>query len=58
MTDDMKETWAAVDTYVIDQMLESDDTLSAALADSVAAGLPEISVSRLQGKLLHVLVVS
>ncbi|MFN7976480.1 MAG: O-methyltransferase [Acidobacteriota bacterium] len=58
MSGSLERTWAAVDAYVMEQMLESDDALSAALADSVAAGLPAISVSAAQGKLLHVLARS
>lgn len=49
------ETWSAVDRFITDLLLPADPTLDAALADSAAAGLPAISVSPNQGKLLHLL---
>jgi predicted O-methyltransferase YrrM len=50
-----QEQWTAVDSYISDLFLESDPVLDAALASSTAAGLPAISVSPAQGKLLHLL---
>src|ERR1700722_1024741 len=50
-----QETWTAVDQYFTDLLVPSDPALDAALADSVAAGLPPINVSPLQGKLLMLL---
>src|SRR5580765_123936 len=50
-----QEQWTAVDSYISDLFLESDPVLDAALASSTAAGLPAISVSPTQGKLLHLL---
>lgn len=50
-----QEQWAAVDTYITDLFLEADPVLEAALAASTAAGLPAISVSPTQGKLLRLL---
>jgi predicted O-methyltransferase YrrM len=50
-----QEQWTAVDRYITDLFLESDPALEAALASSAAAGLPAISVSPTQGKLLHLL---
>ncbi|MFF4171825.1 O-methyltransferase [Streptomyces sp. NPDC001744] len=47
--------WTAVDQYVTDLLVPDDEALSAALADSAAAGLPEIAVAPNQGKLLHLL---
>ncbi|MFD4377489.1 O-methyltransferase [Streptomyces sp. NPDC058486] len=47
--------WNDVDTYVTDLLVPADETLTAALADSAAAGLPEIAVAPNQGKLLHLL---
>jgi len=47
--------WAAVDDYVDRVVVGSDPVLDAALAASVAAGLPAIQVSPAQGKLLHLL---
>ena len=49
------ELWTAVDGYIENLFLPDDPALSAALADSTAAGLPEIAVSPAQGKLLTVL---
>jgi caffeoyl-CoA O-methyltransferase len=47
-----------VDAYFEERLLAPDDALTAALADSRAAGLPAISVSATQGKLLHLLARS
>lgn len=47
--------WRAVDDYICALLVEDDPALTAALAASDAAGLPPISVSASQGKLLHVL---
>ena len=52
MTDPL---WTAVDDYIGGLFLTPDAALEAALADSAAAGLPEIAVSPAQGKLLTVL---
>jgi predicted O-methyltransferase YrrM len=48
-------TWTAVDEYFSDLLLPDDDALEAALRQSAAGGLPTISVSPLQGSLLHIL---
>jgi predicted O-methyltransferase YrrM len=50
-----KELWTAVDQYTTDLLLPADPALDAALAASNAAGLPPISVSPSQGKLLMLL---
>ncbi|HVB32429.1 MAG TPA: O-methyltransferase [Gemmatimonadaceae bacterium] len=50
-----KDQWAAVDRYISDLFVGQDATLDAALADSAAAGLPDIQVSAPAGKLLHLL---
>ncbi|MGI8537408.1 MAG: O-methyltransferase [Mycobacteriales bacterium] len=50
-----EQTWRAVDDYIEQVVGASDAALEAALADSVRAGLPAISVSSAQGKLLHLL---
>ncbi len=50
--------WTSVDAYFEERLLAPDDALTAALADSRAAGLPAISVSATQGKLLHLLARS
>lgn len=52
---DDNETWAAVDAYIEQALVAGDDALTAALDSSTAAGLPAISVSPTQGKLLHLL---
>jgi predicted O-methyltransferase YrrM len=50
-----QETWRAVDAYIEQVVGASDEALEAAVARSAAAGLPAISVSPAQGKLLHLL---
>ena len=47
--------WSAVDGYLEDALLGPDEALEAALRASGAAGLPAISVSPTQGKLLQLL---
>ncbi|MBV8781881.1 MAG: O-methyltransferase, partial [Phycisphaerae bacterium] len=51
----MEKLWSDVDDYLIAQYVQPDDALNRALADSHAAGLPEINVSPAQGKFLHLL---
>jgi predicted O-methyltransferase YrrM len=53
-----QEQWTAVDRYVTDLFFEADPVLEAALASSAAAGLPAISVSPAQGKMLHLLALA
>jgi predicted O-methyltransferase YrrM len=48
-------TWEAVDRFFNDTVVGQDEPLAAALAASEAAGLPAISVTPPQGKLLHLL---
>jgi predicted O-methyltransferase YrrM len=50
-----QERWSAVDRYIGDHLLAADPALEAALAASEAGGLPAISVTPNQGKLLHLL---
>ena len=50
-----KQLWTAVDQYTTELLLPPDPILDAALAASEAAGLPSISVSPSQGKLLMLL---
>ncbi|RYG35339.1 O-methyltransferase [bacterium] len=45
--------FTAVDTYLEDRLLSPDPTLEAALEAIVAAGMPSISVSAPQGRLLN-----
>ncbi len=49
------ELWTAVDHYLTDLVVQPDASLDAALEASTAAGLPAISVSPTQGKLLEIL---
>jgi predicted O-methyltransferase YrrM len=49
------ELWTAVDQYTTDRLLPWDPALDAALKASEAAGLPSISVSPSQGKMLMLL---
>ncbi|WP_030678811.1 O-methyltransferase [Streptomyces sp. NRRL B-1347] len=48
-------TWTAVDTYVTDLLVPEDEALAHARRAADAAGLPPISVTPTQGKLLHLL---
>ena len=47
--------WTAVDEYINQQLVPSDAALDAALAACADEGLPAISVTPSQGKLLHLL---
>ena len=49
------EQWTQVDQYFSERLLPSDPTLESAIEMSLAAGLPAISVSPSQGKLLQIL---
>lgn len=49
------EQWTAVDRYITDLLVAPDPALEAALAASLAAGLPPINVAPNQGKLLQLL---
>jgi predicted O-methyltransferase YrrM len=49
------DKWAAVDSYINGLLVPPDPVLEAALRAGVAAGLPAISVSPSQGKLLQLL---
>ena len=53
-----QDHWKAVDDYIGGLFLPDDPVLAAALADSAAAGLPEIAVSPVYGKLLTLLARS
>ena len=52
MSQDFQDQWTAVDEYLTDLLVPTDPVLEAALKDSDAAGLPAISVTPTQGKLL------
>lgn len=49
------DRWAAVDRYYEDLLVPPDTALEAAVGASEAAGLPQVQVSPLQGKLLMLL---
>lgn len=51
-------TWTATDRYITDLLVPGDAALDAAVAAIEEAGLPPISVSAPQGKLLHVLALA
>lgn len=53
-----QELWTSVDRYACDQLQLDDPALDAAQAAAAAAGLPPISVSPPQGKLLFLLAQS
>jgi predicted O-methyltransferase YrrM len=53
-----QETWDDVDRLIDEQLIGADPALDAALAASVAAGLPPIAVTPSQGKLLYLLARS
>jgi predicted O-methyltransferase YrrM len=50
-----EDQWTEVDRYFSDKLLPNDPSLESALETSVRAGLPAISVSPNQGKLLQIL---
>ena len=50
-----RRLWSDVDSYIAELLLGEDPALDAALQASADAGLPPISVSPTQGKLLHLL---
>lgn len=53
-----QKQWTAVDRYINETLLTPDPSLDAALKASAEAGLPAISVSPPQGKLLHLLALA
>lgn len=50
-----QELWSAVDSYIVDTLLDADDALDAAIKASDDAGLPSIQVSAPQGKFMYLL---
>ena len=54
--DQQAERWTVVDEYLEGLVLDDDPALESALDAAAAAGLPQIQVSRLQGRLLQLLV--
>jgi predicted O-methyltransferase YrrM len=58
-TTEMNErTWTAVDDYFAGALIPADDAMDQAQRSSAAEGLPPISVTATQGKLLHLLARS
>ena len=55
---DAKQTWAAVDRYLVQQLVHEDAALAQALADSASAGMPAIAVAANQGAWLHLLALA
>ncbi len=53
-----QEQWTAVDRHYSNLLVPDDPVLDSALRESAAAGLPEIHVSRNQGKMLQILAQS
>ena len=50
-----EDQWTEVEQYFSNKLLPSDPTLTSALEACAAAGLPAISVSPTEGKLLQIL---
>jgi predicted O-methyltransferase YrrM len=50
-----QQSWTAVDNFLSNLLIKPDPALEAARAASAAAGLPDISVTPNQGKLLYLL---
>jgi predicted O-methyltransferase YrrM len=50
-----QDRWNAVDAYIVDRLISSDEALDDVLAANEAAGLPAIDVSPTHGKLLHLI---
>jgi predicted O-methyltransferase YrrM len=48
-------TWNAIEDYFGERLVRPDQALEAAVADTRAAGMPEIAVAPAQGKLLNLL---
>ncbi len=51
----MTDTWTRVDQYLCDRLMPADAALDGALAATETAGMPAISVSPMQGRLLQML---
>jgi predicted O-methyltransferase YrrM len=52
-----QQQWTSVDDYIESALVPADPVLDAALQASADAGLPDISVSPAQGKMLHLLAL-
>jgi predicted O-methyltransferase YrrM len=53
-----QQQWSAVDDYIVKHLVPTDHVLDAALAAGAEAGLPAISVSPAQGRLLQLLAAT
>jgi predicted O-methyltransferase YrrM len=51
----MSDDWRSVDAWLAERLLPPDPALAAALDANAAAGLPDIAVSALQGRMLQLL---
>jgi predicted O-methyltransferase YrrM len=51
----MSDEWQRVDAWLAERLLPPDPALAAALEANAAAGLPDIAVSALQGRMLQLL---
>jgi predicted O-methyltransferase YrrM len=51
-----ERTWAAVDDYIVEKLLDADPVQNETLRHNAARGLPAIDVSAPQGKFLNLLV--
>ena len=49
----MSDDWQGVDAWLEERLVPADPALAAALEANAAAGLPDIAVSALQGRMLH-----
>ncbi len=54
----MQNSWADVDRFITDHLLDSDPILENVLQNSLKKGLPSIHVAPNQGKFLHILALS
>lgn len=50
-----EDLWSKVDRYLVEKLLPPDPMLTKVLSVNLAAELPAIDVSPLQGKFLHLL---
>ena len=55
MADFTPANWRRVDEFLAENLIDDDPALTAARADSLAAGLPPIDVTPLIGKFMHLL---
>ena len=51
-----EELWGRVDGYIVERLVDEDASLTNALAENGAAGLPAMDVSAAQGKYLNLMV--